>query len=246
MGRRSTGKKTKVMRLEVSLARTLESAIADYSTEEIVKAISTLKETNDIDFCNRIQDEGASAVDASVLEFCNKNQIKECFLSQLPEDFFYPVELSKASLSLKEKIALSVPLFKVKTITLQQPWASAVAQLGRNVENRTWVTRYRGPLLIHAGANLDLDGCRWIRKNFKIPLHDLPRSQVIAVADLVDCVEDSNSIWSKPGKYHWLLDNIRPCIDDSIGVKGKPFLWELFVPRWWADRYYIPRWWERH
>ncbi|HET9893736.1 MAG TPA: ASCH domain-containing protein [Streptosporangiaceae bacterium] len=35
-------------------------------------------------------------------------------------------------------------------LTVHQPWAAAIMWAGKNVENRTWPTKYRGPLLIHA------------------------------------------------------------------------------------------------
>lgn len=41
----------------------------------------------------------------------------------------------------------------IKALTIRQPWAHAIFHLGKDVENRSWRTRYRGPLLIHAGAH---------------------------------------------------------------------------------------------
>lgn len=39
----------------------------------------------------------------------------------------------------------------MKTLTLHQPWASLVALGVKSIETRSWSTRYRGPLAIHAG-----------------------------------------------------------------------------------------------
>lgn len=46
----------------------------------------------------------------------------------------------------------------VKTLTLLQPWASLVACGAKKIETRSWATKYRGPLAIHAAAfwNLEL------------------------------------------------------------------------------------------
>lgn len=42
----------------------------------------------------------------------------------------------------------------VPAISLMQPWAGAVAWIGKDVENRTrWPFKYRGPILIHASAS---------------------------------------------------------------------------------------------
>lgn len=38
----------------------------------------------------------------------------------------------------------------MKTISLWQPWASAIAYGAKRVETRSWKTDYRGPLAIHA------------------------------------------------------------------------------------------------
>lgn len=38
----------------------------------------------------------------------------------------------------------------MKALSVCQPWAHAILALGKNVENRSWPTSYRGPLLIHA------------------------------------------------------------------------------------------------
>jgi hypothetical protein len=41
---------------------------------------------------------------------------------------------------------------ELPALTVKQPWAHMIANLGKLVENRTWETRYRGLLAIHAGA----------------------------------------------------------------------------------------------
>jgi activating signal cointegrator 1 len=38
----------------------------------------------------------------------------------------------------------------MKTLSLLQPWASLVVSGIKRIETRSWSTRYRGPLLIHA------------------------------------------------------------------------------------------------
>lgn len=39
----------------------------------------------------------------------------------------------------------------MKALTLHQPWASLVALGAKMIETRSWSTKYRGPLAIHAG-----------------------------------------------------------------------------------------------
>jgi hypothetical protein len=41
----------------------------------------------------------------------------------------------------------------VPAISLRQPWASAVTDFGKDVENRNrWPFKHRGPLIIHASS----------------------------------------------------------------------------------------------
>lgn len=42
----------------------------------------------------------------------------------------------------------------MKALTLTQPRATLVAIRAKRIETRSWQTRYRGPLAIHAGAGL--------------------------------------------------------------------------------------------
>lgn len=48
----------------------------------------------------------------------------------------------------------------MKVLTLSQPWATLVAIGAKKIETRSWNTRYRGPLLIHAAAGLGPGGRR--------------------------------------------------------------------------------------
>jgi hypothetical protein len=42
-------------------------------------------------------------------------------------------------------------MMAVKALTIFQPFAAMIATGAKFVENRSWETRYRGPLAIHAG-----------------------------------------------------------------------------------------------
>ncbi len=43
----------------------------------------------------------------------------------------------------------------MKALSIKQPWAHYIASGQKTIETRTWETKYRGPLLICAGASLD-------------------------------------------------------------------------------------------
>lgn len=42
----------------------------------------------------------------------------------------------------------------MKALTVRQPWAKAIIYGGKDVENRTFNTKHRGPLAIHAGLSV--------------------------------------------------------------------------------------------
>ncbi len=51
--------------------------------------------------------------------------------------------------------------FRGKAITMIQPWASAIASAGKDIENRSWHSHYRGPIAIHAGAKLNQEALEY-------------------------------------------------------------------------------------
>ncbi len=46
-----------------------------------------------------------------------------------------------------------------RALTLHQPWASLIAVGAKSIETRSWRTKYRGPLVIHAGKTPPPERC---------------------------------------------------------------------------------------
>jgi hypothetical protein len=42
----------------------------------------------------------------------------------------------------------------MRALTIRQPWAWLIVHGHKDLENRTWCTSYRGPLLIHAAGTM--------------------------------------------------------------------------------------------
>jgi hypothetical protein len=126
---------------------------------------------------------------------------------------------------------VDAPRRTVKALTISQPWAWAIIHAGKNVENRRWKTRYRGPLLIHAGNQSDPAGSGsilWVMDDpeaFGQPRAAFEaRGAIIGVANLVDVLIDSSSPWAMPGWFHWLLEFPEP-VDPPIPCRGRQGLW---------------------
>ena len=109
-------------------------------------------------------------------------------------------------------------------LSIRQPWAHLILTEGKDIENRTWSTRYRGPVLIHAGKGMTagewdkamdfvddafpLDPaarlCRRARAH-----NDAPRGGIVGTAEIVDCVSASASPWFF-GPFGFVLRNAKP------------------------------------
>jgi hypothetical protein len=88
----------------------------------------------------------------------------------------------------------------MKIISIRQPWASLIVSGVKDVENRTWSTRYRGPVLIHASRAIDKISDDEFQARFGMSLPvALPRGGVVGVAEIVDCVSEHQSRWYAPG-----------------------------------------------
>ena len=121
----------------------------------------------------------------------------------------------------------------MKVITLKQPWASLVAYGYKEYEFRSWKTKYRGDIIIHAGLGVDADAMEKV-KNLNI---DFPAKKLMAIVHIDDCISLTSDISNEINKknplvygnkirtgYAWKLSNIRLLnIDKSI--PGKQGFW---------------------
>jgi len=78
----------------------------------------------------------------------------------------------------------------MKGLTVLQPWAFQIGH-GKPYETRTWLTRYRGPLAIHAGSRFnkpEREAVAMLRRaGIYMPV-SFVLGAVVAVAELVDCI----------------------------------------------------------
>jgi hypothetical protein len=94
---------------------------------------------------------------------------------------------------------------KQRAISIRQPWAYAVLHLGKDVENRSRETHYRGRILIQAGLRVERDEAL----KLKLDPDELPTGAIVGSVDIVDCVRNSKSKWAIRGQWHWVLENPR-------------------------------------
>lgn len=104
-------------------------------------------------------------------------------------------------------------------IAIKQPWASLIIHGGKDIENRTWPTKMRGRVLVHASKQreveqwvqaLDLMADRGMSEFTQSLLREsLPCGGIIGTAEIVDCVTESDSPWFV-GQYGFVLANPKP------------------------------------
>lgn len=96
-------------------------------------------------------------------------------------------------------------------LSIKQPWAWAILHAGKDIENRSWKTNYRGPVLIHAGKGFDSYGFSWLQHfnptGIEIPgIKSFDLGGIVGQIEIVDCVEESESPWFF-GRYGFVLAN---------------------------------------
>jgi hypothetical protein len=112
----------------------------------------------------------------------------------------------------------------MKALTIRQPWVDAILAEGKDIENRSWKTNYRGWLAWHAAGAVD----RYARFPRGYHLPDLDQwecSAICGVARLVDVVSTSRSKWFS-GQHGGKHVDARP-LRNPIFCKGALGLWTL-------------------
>lgn len=140
----------------------------------------------------------------------------------------------------------------MKAITLYQPWATLVVLGAKKIETRSWGTKYRGPLAIHASQKFT---GRMKLLMFQEPFFsalkedlyfdmegDLPTGCIVGSVALVGCrkidlitplvLTDREKAFGNytPGRFMWFMENsFRSVLRRP--TRGKLGLWE-----WEGDR----------
>jgi hypothetical protein len=99
----------------------------------------------------------------------------------------------------------------MKIISVRQPWASLIANGIKDVENRTWPTRYRGRVLVHASQRPDGITADEIERRFGERLSSgLSLGGIVGITEIVDCVRPHPSKWYAEGHFAFVFANSRP------------------------------------
>ncbi len=126
----------------------------------------------------------------------------------------------------------------MKVITVKQPFATLIAEGLKEYEFRTWRSKYRGELLIHAGLGID----KKAMKRYECLNLEYPTGCIIAKVNMTDCVYVDDELkevlkQKDPLIYHGVIkkdstwDGFGFKLEDvtkiePIYIKGKLSLWD--------------------
>ncbi|MGH9823010.1 MAG: ASCH domain-containing protein [Blastocatellia bacterium] len=98
-------------------------------------------------------------------------------------------------------------------LSIRQPWTELILQGRKTIEVRTWPTKHRGRLLLHAAARPDSAAL----KAFGLNRGEFVYGALVGECELYECSEFTESTWESlrqhhlnlgaftRGQYAWLL-----------------------------------------
>lgn len=105
----------------------------------------------------------------------------------------------------------------MKALSIRQPWAWLIIHGGKDIENRSWHTKFRGRFLVHASASCTRK--EWgeavafaleagiIKHPAEVPpINELWLGGIVGSVELVDSVDTSDSPWYMGQKGFVLRD----------------------------------------
>lgn len=123
----------------------------------------------------------------------------------------------------------------MKALTIKQPWASLIMLHGKNVENRSWATSFRGHVAIHSSSKHSWDefqsAAELLKERDCGVAPDWNKGKlsylgaILGTAEIYDCVQNSDSPWFF-GPYGFLLRDVR-VLKGPIYCKGKLGFWDV-------------------
>lgn len=132
----------------------------------------------------------------------------------------------------------------MRVISLKQPWATLIALGEKSIETRSWATKYRGEIAIHASKTIDKKRFeqptfkRVLKKHGITDISQIPTGVILAVANLVDVktTDELKKIINRQekilgiytnGRVGWMLEDIKSVT--PIPVNGKLGVWEYDI-----------------
>jgi hypothetical protein len=122
----------------------------------------------------------------------------------------------------------------MKAISIRPPWAWAILHAGKDIENRTWKTKMRGTIAVHASQTMSrpsyesaVEQIRKIAPGVTLPTFEaMVRGAIVGLVDLVGCDELTKSKWHVRDHYGFLLAHPR-VLREPIPCNGRLSFWNV-------------------
>lgn len=122
----------------------------------------------------------------------------------------------------------------MKVLSVKQPWASLIIEGYKKYEFRTWKTKYRGELYIHASKKVDKEALKYF-ENLNL---SMSVGCIIGKVNIIDCEEITKEFEDKIKQenqqvygynkniegYAWKV--VDPTSIESICINGRLGIWE--------------------
>lgn len=122
----------------------------------------------------------------------------------------------------------------MKILSIKEPFASLIATKQKKIETRSWKTKYRGEIYIHASIT---PGKKDKRISDIMKLVDPKPGYILCKCNLTDCIYMDEAFLKKIhqnkeeylyghyeiGRYAWILEDVE--IIEPIYAKGKLGIW---------------------
>ena len=124
----------------------------------------------------------------------------------------------------------------MKALCVRSPFSSLIMEGMKDVENRSWKTKYRGEIaIVNSGGKIEIEDyassiapfiklSKFLYKfkykppwpQSKLVLDAIKfidnyvqpqRGEVLGTVEIIDIVRDSNSFYADPDSYNWILAN---------------------------------------
>ena len=139
---------------------------------------------------------------------------------------------------------------RMKAISLLQPWASLVMMGLKHWETRSWPTKHKGDIAIHASKGMCEAGCdlmvrdetlrMFAAKGMFPSFNELPRGVVLGVCSLHQCVRSDSLTAAEvgsdaaygdfsSGRWCWFL-MVKEKFKEPVPARGMQGLWNWERP----------------
>ena len=126
----------------------------------------------------------------------------------------------------------------MKAVTIWQPYAVAIRLGLKHYETRSWSTKYRGPIVIHAAQKQPTNREKELIEKYKISDADLAFGVPIVICELEDCIPITEKFIKQQykteldfgdwqiGRFAWKLKIVKVLVKQK-NIRGQQGLWNI-------------------